>query len=78
MNCGAGGNGSINSGGGGGGGGGSIFCNYSSGGTGGSGIVIIKYPDTNPAAITTGSPTVNVANGYRTYTFTGSGTIQLV
>ena len=80
QNCSAGANGGINTGGGGGGAGGSYYCpSYgANGGTGGSGIVIIKYPDTNPAAITTGSPTVNVTGGYRIYTFTGSGTIQLV
>ena len=46
------------------------------GGNGGSGIVIIRYPDTyGPAALTTGSPSIVVAGGYRIYTWTASGTI---
>jgi hypothetical protein len=36
---------------------------------------VIRYVDSQPAAITTGSPTVTVSGGYRTYRFTGSGTI---
>lgn len=71
-------NGTVNTGGGGGGYSGFLFSTGGQGGLGGSGIVIIKFPDANPAAITTGSPTVNVADGYRIYTFTGSGTIELV
>lgn len=74
---GAGGNGSAPSGtistgsGGGGSGGGN-------GGTGGSGIVIIKYLDIYPAASsTTGSPTITVAGGYRTYIWTISGSITI-
>lgn len=44
--------------------------------SGGSGIVIIRYSDTKPAAAsTTGSPTITVADGYRVYKFTSSGTI---
>jgi hypothetical protein len=43
---------------------------------GGSGIVIIKYSSSYAAATaTTGSPTYTNVNGFRTYTFTGNGTI---
>ena len=68
-------NGTANTGGGGGGaaynGGGSYF-----GGNGGKGIAIIRYPDSYPAASsTTGSPSIDVANGYRTYIYTSSGSI---
>lgn len=46
------------------------------GAAGGSGIVIIRYADTFAAATsTTGSPTITVSGGYRTYTWTGSGSI---
>jgi hypothetical protein len=38
--------------------------------------VIIRYPDSYPAAAsTTGTPTYTVSGGYRTYKFTGNGTI---
>jgi hypothetical protein len=38
--------------------------------------VVLRYPDTNRAAnSTTGSPTVVVSGGYRTYTFTASGSL---
>ena len=58
---------------GGGGGGGTVGY---TGEAGGSGRVILRYPDTNPAAsATTGSPTITVSGGYRTYDFTGSGSI---
>jgi hypothetical protein len=58
-----------------GGGGGGSWENATQG-AGGSGIVIIRYPDTyNAATATTGSPTINVAGGYRVYTFTASGSI---
>ena len=61
--------GTANTGGGGGGG-------YYGIGAGGSGIVIIRYLDSYlPASATTGSPIYTVANGYRVYKFTGSGTI---
>lgn len=46
------------------------------GSPGGSGILILRYPDSYPAATsTTGSPTITVAGGWRTYIFTQSGTI---
>jgi hypothetical protein len=72
--------GATNSGGGGGGGGGynNPGLGYTSnfgGKAGGSGIVIIRYPDTYPAATVTGSPTITAITGYRIYTFTASGTI---
>jgi hypothetical protein len=60
---------------GGGGGGGSVGA---VGGNGGSGIVIVRYADTFAAATsTTGGPTINVAGGYRVYTWTSSGTITI-
>ena len=66
-------NGTANTGGGGAGG---MYSN--TGGAGGSGIVIIRYPDSYPAATaTTGSPTITVAGGYRIYTWTSSGSITL-
>jgi fibronectin-binding autotransporter adhesin len=62
--------------GGGGGGNSSAPSNPADGGAGGSGIVTLRYADTFAAASSTsGSPTINVANGYRTYTWTGSGSI---
>jgi hypothetical protein len=40
--------------------------------------VIIRYSDSYPAATsTTGTPTVTVSGGYRTYKFTGNGSITL-
>jgi len=60
-------NGSSNTGGGGG-----------AGGSGGSGVVIIKYVDSKPAlTITTGSPTITVSGGYRTYVWNGSGSFTI-
>jgi hypothetical protein len=48
------------------------------GGAGGSGVVIFRYAASSRAFIsTTGSPTITVADGYRTYTFTGNGTITV-
>lgn len=44
-------------------------------GNGGSGVVIVRYPNTYSDATTTGSPTYSNSGGYKTYTFTGSGTI---
>lgn len=61
--------------GGGGGGGGGGFT-WPEGYQGGSGVVIIRYPDSNPAATaTTGSPTITVAGGYRIYRWTTSGSV---
>lgn len=41
-----------------------------------NGTVIIRYPDTDPAAAsTTGSPTITVTGGYRIYNWTASGSI---
>ena len=63
--------GSTNTGGGGGGGGYTV-----AGGAGGSGVVILRYPKTYTAAVsTTGSPTVTTDSTYRYYKFTGSGNI---
>jgi hypothetical protein len=62
---------------GGGGGAGSGFASRA-GQAGGSGIVVIRYPNVYKAATTTGNPTVSNSNGYITYTFTGTGTIQWV
>ena len=46
------------------------------GSAGGSGVLILRYPDSFAAAVsTTGSPTVTVAGGYRIYKFTGTGSI---
>ena len=70
--------GTVNTGGGGGGAASTSGSGTSQlgGGAGGSGVVIIRYPDTDTAATsTTGSPTITVAGGYRTYKFTSSGSI---
>jgi len=62
-------NGTANTGGGGGG-----IREYPK--NGGSGRVILRYPDSSPAATaTTGSVTVTVSGGYRHYDFTSSGSI---
>ncbi len=46
------------------------------GGSGGSGVVIIRYPNTYPDAVsTTGLPTYTNTGGYKIYTFTASGSI---
>ena len=64
--------------GGGGGGNASALASFGTGGAGGSGVVIIRYPDVYSAArSTTGSPTITVSGGYRTYKITSSGTITL-
>ena len=70
---GAGTSGTINTGGGGGGGAGSAGA----GGVGGSGIVILRYPSYGYSAATStvGSPTYTIVGGYKTYTFTSSGSI---
>jgi hypothetical protein len=67
--------GTANTGGGGGGGGGND-ATVGVGKNGGSGVVILRYPDSKPAAsATTGSPTVTVSGGFRIYEFTASGSI---
>jgi hypothetical protein len=69
-------NATANSGGGGGGGGAIEPAPYGTGGNGGAGIVIIRYSSTYAAAVaTTGSPTITVSGGYRTYVWTGNGSI---
>lgn len=65
----------ANSGGGGGGGGGG---GTRIGGNGGSGIVMVRYPNSYPNAVTTGSPTLTNSGGYKIYTFNASGTIKFV
>ena len=59
-------------------GGNNINSNYTDvglGGAGGSGVVILKYPDSNPAATsTTGSPTITTSGSYTIIKFTSSGT----
>lgn len=68
--------GTANTGGGGGGTGKTSNAQTFTGGNGGSGVVIIRYANTLPdAASTTGSPTYTNSGGYKTYKFTGSGTI---
>jgi len=63
--------GSTNTGGGGGGNSGNWTAGY-----GGSGVVILRYADTYPTpTLVTGSPTITVSGGYRTYKFTSTGTI---
>lgn len=45
--------------------------------SGGSGVIFIKYSNVYPqATTTTGSPTYTCCGGYRTYKFTGSGSIK--
>lgn len=58
-----------------GGGGGGILTGQA--GNGGKGIIVLKYPDIYPAATTTGSPTITVAGGFRTYVFNDSGTFTI-
>lgn len=58
------------------GGGGGAGPSSGTGGNGGSGICILRYPDSYPeASATTGSPTIITSGGWRTYTFTSSGSI---
>jgi hypothetical protein len=67
--------GAPNTGNGGGGGNGSGTLSWDGGG-GGSGIVIIRYSNTFANAVTlTGAPTYNNSGGYKSYTFTSSGSI---
>jgi hypothetical protein len=69
-------NGTENLGGGGGGARNESNQDGSTSGSGGKGVVIIRYPDTFPAAAsTTGSPGFTTTGGYRIYNFTGSGSI---
>ncbi len=69
-------NATVNTGGGGGGGATITTGVNNYGGNGGSGIVIIRYADTyGDASSTTGSPTYTNTGGYKTYKFTGSGSI---
>jgi len=55
--------------------GGASNSNTSTGTPGTQGIVAIQYPDSNPAATTTGSVSYTVTGGYRVYKWTGSGSI---
>ena len=73
-----GGNGAISTGSGGGGGGYSTWEGWQKGGNGGSGVVIIRYPSTYPEAVVTSNATSTNVNGYRTYTFTNSGTFKIL
>jgi hypothetical protein len=45
--------------------------------SGASGVVILRYPDSFDAAVTTGSPIITAAGGFRIYQFNGSGSIIL-
>jgi len=59
-----------------GGGGGGNGNGTNLGGSGGSGIVILRYPNSQPAAsATTGSPTYTNTGGWHIYKFTASGSI---
>jgi len=50
--------------------------NPSNADTGTAGLVILRYPDTIPAAsATTGSPAITVSGGYRIYKWTANGSI---
>ena len=61
---------------GGGGGGGSYSgSGFLPGAAGGSGIVIVRHADTYPTATTTGTVIVTTSGGYKSYSFTTSGTI---
>jgi hypothetical protein len=63
--------GDANTGGGGGGGG-----TGSTGTAGSSGVVVLRYSSAYPAATsTTGGPTITLLNGFRIYSFIGSGSI---
>ena len=44
---------------------------------GSTGTVVIRYADTYSALVTTGNPTVSVSGGYRTYTWTASGSVSI-
>ncbi|MAR67131.1 MAG: hypothetical protein CL833_07785, partial [Crocinitomicaceae bacterium] len=64
---------------GGGGGGGGAFSGFQSGADGGDGVLIIRVPQEEPVATTTGSPTIRtytyLSVAYRSYEFRNSGTI---
>lgn len=67
--------GGTNTGGGGGGGGVSSIAT-GTGGAGGKGVVIVRYPNSEPdATSTTGSPTYANTGGFKSYTFTDTGSI---
>jgi hypothetical protein len=40
-------------------------------------VAIVRYPDSNPAAVTTGSPIHLVTGGYHIYIWKSSGSIRL-
>ena len=62
----------------GGGGGGGGNAARQDGTAGGRGVVILRYPDTRPAATaTTGSPIIDVSGGYRRYIWSGAGSITI-
>jgi hypothetical protein len=62
----------------GGGGGGGRSSSYGGGGNGGSGIIIVRFESAYASATsTTGSPTFTNTGGYKTYTFTSSGSITI-
>jgi hypothetical protein len=57
-----------------GGGGGYFYYNNYSGASGADGVVIVRYPDTYPNAIsTTGSPAFSTIPGYKIYKWTNVG-----
>jgi hypothetical protein len=68
--------GNVNTGGG--GSGGSAHAGQTPGLAGGSGVVVFRYPSSfGEALVTTGSPTVTVAGGFRVYQFASSGSITI-
>jgi hypothetical protein len=71
-------NATINTGGGGGGAGqGGAASGTGLAGTGGSGIVLIRYPYVDPINVTAEGGTIVDSGGYRTHTFTTSGTLNV-
>jgi len=77
VGCSLGGSGGANTGGGGGGcAGGCANSCCCTGGNGGSGVVIISYPSSDPASVTTGTNVYkSIANGQQIYVFQKSGSI---